>query len=171
MDSVSSNDCYAEGEPQHSGDICVIRSGNTEEAFNYVRCSIPSDATFVSISRIFPERIMDMLSFPNSRYYWLTNMVGEFRIAPASLGKIVSMLRFLSETEKRLAILLDGVEYLIAENDFNAVHRFLNQLSDVAISSGSSLFIIVDPAAMNARELALIERTTCARSVSFQSEI
>ena len=66
---------------------------------------------------------------------------------------------------KKTVIFLEGIEYLVLENDFNAVLKTLNQVCDIAVNSDSKVFISVDPVALNQKEIAMIERTCSARVV------
>jgi archaellum biogenesis ATPase FlaH len=153
-----------------AGEIVIIKGGSTDEIMNYIQCSLPPETPFISISRTFPDRMREFFSGHNSQFYWLTNLVGENKIAPGSLGKIISMVKRISETGERFTLLIDGIEYLIAENDFITVLKFINQISDMVNSCGSALYLSVEPEAMNSRDLALVERTTGARSVSLHSD-
>ena len=153
-----------------AGEVFVIKGGSSEDIINYIQCSLSPEIQFISISRTFPDRIRDSFTGLSSQFYWLTNLVGENKIAPGSLGKIISMVRHLSETGERFGLLIDGIEYLIAENDFNTVLKFINQISDIVNSCGSALYLSVEPEAMNSRDLALIERTTGAKSVHLHPE-
>jgi archaellum biogenesis ATPase FlaH len=64
---------------------------------------------------------------------------------------------FIEKNEKGM-ILLDGLEYLISNNSFNPVLRFIRRLID-RISETESLFLIaLSPKAINEQELKLLER-------------
>ena len=55
-------------------------------------------------------------------------------------------------------LLLDGLEYLISNNAFNPVLRFLRRLIDKISETESILLISVSPKAINEQELKLLER-------------
>lgn len=166
MDSVAVSDEQSEMEQLASkpGDIYVLRFRHTEEAIGFIESSIPCDMPFISISRTYPEKIRSLSTFINSQYYWLTNMVGEGKIAPASLGRLVSMVKHAADSGRKFTLFLDGIEYLIAENDFNLVLRCVNQIGDIILSCGCSMFINVDPNALTTKELAMLERTCGAKT-------
>ncbi len=170
MDSVAVSGEHVETDQQapKPGDIYVLRFRHTEEALGFIESSIPSDVPFISISRTYPEKIRSLSIFIDSRYYWLTNMVGEGRIAPAALGRLVSMVKHAADTGRKFTIFLDGIEYLIAENDFNIVLKCVNQIGDIILSCGCSMFINVDPDALTTKELAVLERTCGARTLERQ---
>ena len=57
-------------------------------------------------------------------------------------------------------VLLDGLEYLISNNDFNKVLRVIDQVNDHISQSKSLMIVPVDPRAFSQKELALLERNT-----------
>ncbi len=167
MDSVAVSGEQNEMEHLASkpGDIYVLRFRHTEEALGFIESSVPCDVPFISISRTYPEKIRSLSVFINSQYYWLTNMVGDGRIPPASLGRLVSMVKHVADSGRRFTLFLDGLEYLIAENDFNLVLKCVNQIGDIILSYGCSMFINVDPNALTTKELAMLERTCGAKTL------
>jgi archaellum biogenesis ATPase FlaH len=55
-------------------------------------------------------------------------------------------------------ILLDGIEYIVSNNDFTKVLRMIDQISDNIAQSKCTMIIPVDPRAFDQRQLALLER-------------
>jgi archaellum biogenesis ATPase FlaH len=55
-------------------------------------------------------------------------------------------------------ILLDGIEYLVSNNDFNKVLRVIDQVNDHISQCKALMIIPVDPRAFEQKELALLER-------------
>ncbi len=148
-----------------AGDITIVKSRRVEEALELVEQFASPDSCLLTITRVFPEKLSLPLSFGYVEYFWLTNMVGERRISPASLGRIVSIVKSVADSGKKAVIFIEGVEYLVLENDFNTVLRTLNQVCDIAINSSSKVFISVDPVALSQRDIAMMERT-CSASVT-----
>ncbi len=147
------------------GDITIVKSRRVDDALELVEAFSSEDASLLSITRAFPDKLNLPVSFGFVDYYWLTNMVGERRVSPASLGRIVSIVKSAADGTKKAVIFLEGIEYLVLENDFNAVLKTLNQVCDIAVNSDSKVFISVDPVALNQKEIAMIERTCSARVV------
>jgi two-component system cell cycle response regulator len=67
------------------------------------------------------------------------------------------MIRFIEENASGV-ILLDGLEYLVSNNDFNKVLRVIDQVNDQISQSTAVMIIPVDPRAFDPKELALLER-------------
>jgi hypothetical protein len=94
-----------------------------------------------------------------STVLWLTDRdtAKEATISPSLESMIYVAEEFIEKNEKGM-ILLDGLEYLISNNSFNPVLRFIRRLID-RISETESLFLIaLSPKAINEQELKLLER-------------
>ncbi len=148
-----------------AGEVFLIKSRRLEEAVAALEPEAAQDARLLCITRTFPEKLNTPISFGSTEHYWLTNLVGDRRIAPASLSRILSIVRSQVESGRRLVILIEGIEYLILENDFSSVLKALNQLCDIALNTSSHVFISVDPVALSQREIAMIERTCSANTI------
>jgi len=55
-------------------------------------------------------------------------------------------------------IALEGLEYLMVNNDLNRVLKFLGQLRDEVIVEGSILLVAVDARTLTDRQRAILER-------------
>jgi hypothetical protein len=55
-------------------------------------------------------------------------------------------------------VLLEGIEYLIIQNDFEKVIKALNSLNDYVTISGSRLLVPVSPKTMSEKELSILEK-------------
>jgi hypothetical protein len=56
------------------------------------------------------------------------------------------------------SVLLDGLEYLITENDFLKVIKFLHSLADAITTYRGRLLLSMNPEAFSAVELNIIKR-------------
>lgn len=87
---------------------------------------------------------------------WITKVEGENTIHPTRLAPL---LQYLIETSDRdTAIILDGVEYLILENSFESIFKFLTNLKDNLILKESTLIVRISPESMKKQELQLLEK-------------
>jgi two-component system cell cycle response regulator len=110
------------------------------------------------VTRQHPDMVRQKYGLKNTPVYWLATRAGEGVISPTNLGILTqTMVKFVQENESGV-VLLDGLEYLVSNNDFNKVLRAIDQVNDHISQSGSRLILPVDPRAFEPRELALLER-------------
>jgi len=112
----------------------------------------------MAITRQHPDLVREKYGLENTPIFWLATRAGEGVISPTNLGILThTMVKFVEEHENGV-ILLDGLEYLVSNNDFNKVLRVIDQVNDHVSQSGSRLILPVDPRVFEPRELALLER-------------
>jgi hypothetical protein len=120
------------------------------------------------ISRRYPGEIRGR--FTNEpAIYWLTKQEGgsqleggpspEECISPSDMGKITTVVRSFMKGGKGSVVLLEGVEYLIWQNDFNAVLRFVQGLMDQTITTKTILLVSINPEAMEDHDIKVMECT------------
>lgn len=111
------------------------------------------------ITRSNPKQISDIYHFKNVSMLWLTDRESsaEETISP-SLENMIYVAEEFLDTNTKAVILLDGIEYLISNNSFNPVLRFIRRLKDRVSETESIFLIAISPETMNEQELKLLER-------------
>ena len=110
------------------------------------------------VTRQHPDMVREKYGLENTPIYWLATRAGEMVLSPTNLGILTHMLvKFVEETPSGV-ILLDGIEYLVSNNDFTKVLRMIDQVNDHILQRGCRMVIPVDPRAFDKKQLALLER-------------
>ena len=65
---------------------------------------------------------------------------------------------FLDEHPQGGVVLLDGLEYLILRNGYDAVLQFIEHLSDLVVRGRGIVLIPLSPATLDRKEVARVER-------------
>ncbi|MDI6887915.1 MAG: DUF835 domain-containing protein [Candidatus Thermoplasmatota archaeon] len=89
--------------------------------------------------------------------YWLTKLKAPKVLDPVDLEKLMALLENFLE-QGRKVIMLDGIEYLIVQNNYKTILKFVQSLNSVVALKSSVLIIPINPTALEPRELALLER-------------
>jgi len=112
----------------------------------------------LAISRQHPDLIRQKYGLERTPIYWLATRAGEEVISPTNLGIMTNtVIQFIRQGESGI-VLLDGIEYLVTNNDFGRVLRAIDQVNDHIAQSRTAMIIPVDPRAFDPKELALLER-------------
>ena len=112
----------------------------------------------LAVSRQHPDLIKQKYGLEATPIYWLATRTGDEVVSPTNLSILTHMLIKFVEENPSGVMLLDGLEYLVSNNDFNKVLRVIDQVSDHISQSKAVLVIPVDPRAFTPKELALLER-------------
>jgi len=111
------------------------------------------------ISRNPPEIIKNEFKLEKTPVLWLTKVECENCIWPTNLEYLGHLIiNFLKKDNVPKVVLLENLEYLVLENGFDRVFKFLSSLRDYAILTGSILLITAMPDAWNKKEWTLLTK-------------
>ncbi len=109
------------------------------------------------ITRDYPLKIRSKFNLGDTPIVWLSNIGKENSLRPKDLEKLsFSLEQFLSNQGG--VILLDGLEYLITNNNFLTVLRFIQSLRDQVAINHSILLLAMNPSTLDPHELNLLEK-------------
>lgn len=137
----------------------ILRTKDSKKAFKtYIKLRKENFERGMIISRQFPDRIRQRYEIENSTFLWLSREEIEESIDPSDLDKLEFLVHEFVSSHERPLVLLDGIEYIILQNSFEDTLKFLQSLNDQIILNKATLIIPLDPAALNKKELSLLER-------------
>lgn len=79
-------------------------------------------------------------------------------VDPLRLGRIYSLIADFTKNNPGAVILIDGIDYLISENDFVSTIKTLQLINETIALSESILLLPVEPRSMNPQDFSLLER-------------
>lgn len=111
------------------------------------------------ISREPPSLVERKLGSKEVPVLWLTKVEGENCVYPTRLPYLHQVLvDFMREGGAPKVIMLDGFEYLVLENGFKPVFKFLASLRDYVLLNNTIILLPVFKNALDGREYALLSR-------------
>ncbi len=158
-----------EGFPVEKGFIYLVKEKRPSISFAMFKEATDHGALGMLVVREHPNRLKQMHEFSAKKILWLTRRVGVDHIDPTELSLLnLEITKFVEGTPKSV-VLLEGLEYIITQNDFETVLRFVNHLHDFVLAHDCAVIVIIDPRVLSTRELALLERS--ARIVEPSSSV
>ena len=116
------------------------------------------DDSGMVITRTFPGKIRKNRGFEAMPIWWLSREESPNSIDPLSLAKLTHVIQDFIQNKEEAVILLDGLEYLILQNNFETTLRFLQALNDLVILNRATLIVPVDPSSLSEKQLSLLEK-------------
>ncbi|HEX9907328.1 MAG TPA: DUF835 domain-containing protein [Thermoplasmata archaeon] len=144
--------------PIERGFVYLVKEKRPAIAFAMFNEAVKHSASGMLITREHPNRLKQHHEFEAAKILWLTRRVGEDHIDPTELSLLTMQITKFVEKNKKSVILLEGIEYLITQNDFETVLRFTNHLHDFVLAHDCAVVIVLDPRVLSTREVALLER-------------
>lgn len=109
------------------------------------------------VARTHPDQLRARYQLMHTPILWLAQTPGPDRVDPSNIQLLTHMtMEFVRKGPSLIA--LEGLEYLMLNNDLNKVLKFLGQLRDEVIVEGSILLVSVDPRTLTERQKAILER-------------
>ncbi|MEM3852378.1 MAG: DUF835 domain-containing protein [Methanomassiliicoccales archaeon] len=148
---------YSEKFGLYQGEVYVVEEPRPELFFDIFTEAVIQGIRTLLLTREFPERVRRSYNPQGATVLWLTNVLGKDRIQPTKLGVILNKIITFPDDKPSL-IMLDGIEYLINQNGFDAIVSLINNARDQVIIKNSVMVVSMDPDTMDLKERALLER-------------
>ncbi|HEX7392289.1 MAG TPA: DUF835 domain-containing protein [Thermoplasmata archaeon] len=145
--------------PIEKGSIYLVKEKRPNIAFGMFKEAVSHEAQGMLVVREHPNRLKQQHEFTAAKILWLTRRAGMDHIDPQRLSLLSLEISRFVEGAPRSVVLLEGIEYIITQNDFEAVLRFVNHLHDFVFAFDCAIIIVIDPRVLSTRELALLERS------------
>jgi hypothetical protein len=160
--AVPAKECVTE-------ELCEIEVGN-----NYIIFEEKTDKCFTLFSELtkqgnpglcitttFPKKIAKKYDMENTDLYWLSEAQsdGNDTLNPKRLEFEIARVTnsFIKDKEDSLLI-LDGFEYLVMENGFEKVMKFLKKMNDLASMHGSTVILPLSSKSLNSDQMSILTK-------------
>ncbi len=113
----------------------------------------------MALTRMNPKRVRELYDVGNSSILWLTDREGDpDSVIQPVLEKIIYRIEELLNSPGKSQLLIDGLDYLISNNNFDAVLRFLRRLIDEISESQTIYMMSFTPETIDEQRLKILER-------------
>ena len=136
----------------------LVREAKPNKSFNIFVDQVTHNIQGLCVTRQHPSTIRKEWGLEKTPIIWLSNQLGKVYVNPTNIGILSdTIIRFVEKSGDSV-VLIDGVEFLIVNNDFEKVLRMIHHITEAVMEYKSRLIISVDPRTLSTRELALLER-------------
>ncbi len=135
----------------------LVKEAHPEEAYSLFKTALESGKKGFCVTRVFPQKIKEKYKLEDVPIIWLSNIGKEESVRPKDLEKLSLLLEQFLNKEAGL-VLLDGIEYLITNNNFLTVLRLVQSLRDQVALNKATLLLSVNPSTLDSHQLNLLER-------------
>ena len=135
----------------------LIKEDKSERSYAFFEQALAQGLKGFCVTRNYPLKIKSKYNLGDTQILWLSNVGKENSLRPKDLEKLsYSLEQFLANNSG--VILLDGLEYLITNNNFLTVLRFIQSLRDQVAINRSILIMALNPSTLDPHELNLLEK-------------
>jgi hypothetical protein len=141
-----------------NGHCDLVKGKKADASYRMFVDEVESGSRGMLITNLHPDQVRERYGPIKTPILWLSGQPGQDRLDPAALTIIQhTMVDFLQKGDKSV-LLLDGLDYLISENQLDKVLKLIYAVHDAVVVSGSKFIVPIDPLTIEAKNLALIER-------------
>jgi hypothetical protein len=139
------------------GRAYLFEFASPDRMFESVAQEMAGGMSAFIIARTHPDQIRARYQMMQTPIIWLAQTPGPDRVDPSNVQMLTHVtMEFVRKGQSVIA--MEGLEYLMLNNDLNKVLRFLSQLRDEVIVEGSILLVSIDPRTLTERQRAILER-------------
>jgi len=136
----------------------LVEEDRPETSYSLFMDALKKGMKGYCITRNYPAKIKSKFDLRDTPVVWLSNVGRENTIRPKDLEKLsLTLEQFLSQAGGGI-VLLDGLEYLITNNNFITVLRLIQSLRDQVAINQSILLMAVNRSTLESHQLNLLER-------------
>lgn len=136
----------------------IVANAGSERSFKKVVSEMSDGSEVLCFTRTYPKNLKRQHDLEGAKLIWLSRDIEKGGLVPTNLGLLTSEAdKFLRHDRKRRRIiLLDGLEYLISQNDFKRVLKLVNYLKDSVGVNRGILLIPFNLKSVNERQAAML---------------
>lgn len=141
----------------------LVREPKADRIIDLFEGMLKAGARGLCITRMHPDDYRKRYALDKAGFVWLSKSAGKKTkgmavVEPTALVDIATAIAEFAAEGGNAAVLLEGLEYLIAQDGFDSVMRFLQKVNEKIVLNDSYLLISANPAAMKEQEYRLLAR-------------
>jgi len=141
-----------------TGSIYLINERKPSLSYRLFERGVGMGLPGLCVTRQHPNRVKQRLELPNTKLIWLSQTPGKGHHNPTDIGALATLISSFIESNKKSVSLIDGLEYLVINNGFQQVLKFIELINEQVMQSESLILIPISQNAFSDKELALLER-------------
>jgi predicted hydrocarbon binding protein len=141
------------------GNSYMIEMEESGQAYEIFLEQVSHGRPGMIIAREYPEKIKKKYGIDNIPFLWLSfEREKKYTREPTNIPLIYSEIKNFLDSSERGIVLISGIEYLINQNNFVKVLKFVQLLNENVSITDSILLLPISSETLNQKEVKLLER-------------
>ncbi len=160
FDLPAGEDASGRGETDIDwGTVLISKEAEPNRAYSFFKSMVRAGANGSVLTRTHPDKARKSYDIDNEvNIFWLSKTKDDFGLSPTNIGKLAFNINNYVKNTMNSVILLDGLEYLINNNNFPKIIRWLDDIQESIVLTNSILILPVLPEGLDPKELTLLEK-------------
>ncbi|MBU7043823.1 MAG: DUF835 domain-containing protein [Theionarchaea archaeon] len=136
----------------------IIEEKKPEKSFQIFVDLVTHGIPGFAVTRMYPDKLKRTHELTKTPVVWLSKSEAGRTIDPNDLPKLSFIIEDFTKKCEQSVVVLDGLEYLIIQNNFETVVKLLYELKDVVVLHNSRLVIPLYKGTLSEKEYNLLVR-------------
>jgi hypothetical protein len=153
--------CNVMLEKVETGYNYLIVDNTPKLAFQMFVSTMKQGAKGLSISTTFPDKLRKEHEMTQADVIWLTDtsVSDQKTLNPHRLEfEMMRMYSSFVKNNPKSAVILDGFEYLVVENGFDKVFKFIKKVNDLSSVNNATLFVPIGTTSLEQDQLGTLKK-------------
>ncbi|MCK5292067.1 MAG: DUF835 domain-containing protein [Thermoplasmata archaeon] len=137
--------------------IYLVEEGRPDISYRLLVRALTDGRPGLCVTRVYPEILKQRFDLEKCAILWLSTAGQDEAIRPRDLERLSLLLEQFLKNDRGV-VLVDGIEYLITNNDFVTVLRLIQSIRDLVAMNQAIMIISLSPSTLGYQELNLLER-------------
>ena len=142
------------------GRAYLVKERKPGKAWTWFAQALDDGFEGLYVTRQHPNHVEKRHAPKTLRVVWLSTTLGRDYVDPHNLGALTTLINGFTEAPRRSIILIDGLEYLLINNDFQRILKFVETLREIVMQRQCVLILSLDERAFDPKEIAFLERNS-----------
>ena len=141
-------------------EVYLIEEERAEKAYDIFADLVKHGFRGFGICRTHPQKIREKYALERTPLMWLSEIESKQleHVGPQDIPKLIYLVAEFIKRAQPAVVILEGLEYLLVQNDFKTVLKLVYTLSDHVSTSQSVLLLPVNPGALPADQHVMLKR-------------
>ncbi len=144
------------------GRAYLVKERKPGRAWHHFARALDDGFEGLYVTRQHPNHVEKRHGPKTLKVVWLSTTLGRDYVDPHNLGALTTLINGFTEPDRRSIVLLDGLEYLMINNDFPRILKFVEYLREIVMQRQCVLVLSIDDRAFDPKEIAYLERNSLA---------
>ncbi len=138
----------------------VLKEKKPGKAWQVFTQALEDGCEGLYVTRQHPNHVETRFGPKALKVVWLSTTLGRDYVDPHNLGALTNLINAFTDQARPGIILLDGLEYLMINNDYPRIIKFIEYLNEIVMQKQCIFVLSLDERAFDPKELAYIERNS-----------
>jgi len=150
--------CQSPLKPLQRGLNYLVVAAGPEPAYRWFNGLLLQNVPGLILSKTFPEKLKREYTLGNAEMFWISDTSpGPKILDPRRLDfEIMRAFSNFVKANRGGVVMLDGVEYLVVENGFDKVFKFLKKVNDLCGPNEITLFVPMAPNSLEQEAMTMV---------------